>query len=435
MVAEKGMIWLHGAQILGGAIKSIGIKDGRIAAISDCEAEETSCHSVGHLERPATHATRENSPSAGGEDERFTHHPSELRMTRDGYGCSLHFESCIVFAGLINSHDHLDFNLFPRLGNRIYANYVEWGRDIHAVNRKEIDAVLKVPREIRWQWGIYKNLLNGITTVVNHGPRLPCSDASVSVFQKCYSLHSVMQEPRWRWRLNRPIARPWPYVIHVGEGTDGSAQDEIETLLRWNLFKRRLIAIHGVAMTQAQAASFAALIWCPASNFFLLNKTPEVEKLGKSTPIIFGTDSTLTASWNIWEQLRFARSLRMMPDETLFRAVTRTPARVWKLYDRGELREGFQADIVVANCPKSGKGYAPFFEVGPQEIVLVMSRGRIVLCDEARYQQASVAGLAADLIRVDLEYGRRYVARNLSALIGEIRRYAPEIRFQPEMAC
>jgi cytosine/adenosine deaminase-related metal-dependent hydrolase len=31
----------------------------------------------------------------------------------------LYFDDCIVFPGLINSHDHLDFNLFPQLGNRI----------------------------------------------------------------------------------------------------------------------------------------------------------------------------------------------------------------------------------------------------------------------------------------------------------------------------
>jgi adenine deaminase len=121
----------------------------------------------------------------------------------------------------------------------------------------------------------------------------------------------------------------------------------------------------------------------------------------------------------------------MMPDETLFRAVTRTPAQVWKLHDRGELRVGFQADIVVANRPKTGEDYAAFFEVNPQDIVLVMYRGRIVLCDEARYQQASVAELAADLSRVDLEYGSRYVAGNLSALIGEIRKHAPELNFHP----
>jgi cytosine/adenosine deaminase-related metal-dependent hydrolase len=43
-------------------------------------------------------------------------------------GIQFFFENALVFPGLINSHDHLDFNLFPRLGNGIYENYLEWGQ-------------------------------------------------------------------------------------------------------------------------------------------------------------------------------------------------------------------------------------------------------------------------------------------------------------------
>src|SRR5688572_1349169 len=85
---------------------------------------------------------------------------------------SLIFKDAMVFPGLINSHEHLDFNLFPRLGHGIYDNYKEWGRDIHEKDKDLIAEVLKVPISLRTQWGIYKNLLNGVTTVVNHGPRL-----------------------------------------------------------------------------------------------------------------------------------------------------------------------------------------------------------------------------------------------------------------------
>jgi|GEM_PF-4212352 len=42
--------------------------------------------------------------------------PPELCLT---------FNGSLVFPGLINSHDHLDFNSFPLLGNRIYNNYTE----------------------------------------------------------------------------------------------------------------------------------------------------------------------------------------------------------------------------------------------------------------------------------------------------------------------
>ena len=54
----------------------------------------------------------------------------------------------LLFPGLINSHDHLDFNLFPQTGNRIYNNYTEWGKDIQYQNKETINAVLKIPQQI-----------------------------------------------------------------------------------------------------------------------------------------------------------------------------------------------------------------------------------------------------------------------------------------------
>jgi hypothetical protein len=51
------------------------------------------------------------------------------------------FDNAVVFPGLINSHDHLDFNLFPQLGHHIYHNYTEWGDHIHRNYKTEIDAV------------------------------------------------------------------------------------------------------------------------------------------------------------------------------------------------------------------------------------------------------------------------------------------------------
>ena len=54
---------------------------------------------------------------------------------------TINFENAIAFPGLINSHDHLDFNLFPQTGNRIYNNYAEWGKDIRDQNKESINAV------------------------------------------------------------------------------------------------------------------------------------------------------------------------------------------------------------------------------------------------------------------------------------------------------
>src|SRR3954471_1257170 len=91
---------------------------------------------------------------------------SESGFYKSSASLKLNFDDALVLPGLINSHDHLDFNLFPTFGATIYKNYIEWATNIHGSYKDEIAAVLQVPEELRVQWGIYKNLLAGITTVV-----------------------------------------------------------------------------------------------------------------------------------------------------------------------------------------------------------------------------------------------------------------------------
>src|SRR5258708_27421333 len=125
--------------------------------------------------------------------------PATAQPTSDVDGLNLRFNIPVMaFPGLINSHDHLDFNLFPSLGHRIYPNYKEWGNDIHEQSESTIQEVLKVPLAIRIQWGVYKNLLNGITTVVNHSDRLNIPVELIYVYQDCFVLHSVQFEENWK---------------------------------------------------------------------------------------------------------------------------------------------------------------------------------------------------------------------------------------------
>jgi cytosine/adenosine deaminase-related metal-dependent hydrolase len=336
---------------------------------------------------------------------------------------SITFENALAFPGLVNSHDHLDFNLFPQTGNRIYNNYTEWGKDIRENNQDGINAILKIPRPLRTRWGIYKNLLNGVTTVVNHGERLTITDSPITVFQDCYSLHSIHFENNWKYQLNRLFKKKGSYVIHIGEGTDAASCKEINTLTKWNLFKRKLIGVHGVAMNEAQAGRFHAVVWCPVSNFFLLNCTAPVDQLKKHTNIIFGTDSTLTADWNIWEQLRQARKTSLLTDEELLDAVTVTAATVWDL-NTGAIAPGKDADIVIAKAKDHTAGMDAFYALNPEDILLVMHKGKIRLFDESLLDQLKIIpDIAGHFSRISIKGQFKFIEGNLPALINEIGKY------------
>jgi cytosine/adenosine deaminase-related metal-dependent hydrolase len=336
----------------------------------------------------------------------------------------LHFENAIAFPGLINSHDHLEFNLFSQFGDRLFNNYLQWSNYTSEKYKAEINKVLQIPLQLRILWGIYKNLLCGVTTVVHHGEKINVDNADINIFQDYHFLHSVGLEKKWKHKLNKPSSKKM-FVIHVGEGIDEYAHKEIDKLIRWNIFKKEIVAVHGVAMDQQQARSFKALVWCPASNFFMLNETAKVNVLKNYLPIIFGTDSTLTADWNLWEHLRSAKKRSSISDSELFDMLTRTPAQVWGLKNYGAIKKDHVADIVIAENRSDN-----FFESDPENILLILKNGEIKLFDDKLLSQLeSVNFIKKNYSEVSIKNSKKYVCGNLSGLITEIKKYYSEAKF------
>lgn len=346
---------------------------------------------------------------------------------------AIYFENCLAFPGLINSHDHLDFNLFPQLGNSHYKNYLDWGTGLHQQNSAVIQAILKIPKALRARWGVYKNLLNGITTVVQHGEVLTVNHAPINLFNQCYSLHSVGLEKRWKYKLNKPFIPDYPFVIHIGEGTDELSFKEINQLLRWNLLKRKIVGVHGVAMNMEQAGRFEALIWCPDSNFFTLGKTAPIDKVKTVTKVLFGTDSTLSADWSIWDQLRRARATGLLTDTELTDAVSTLPAAVWGLNDNGMLKEKHYADLVISKKKNPADGHTEaFFATDPEDIQLILNKGDIIYFDETLLPLLKNIR-AENYSRILIKNKCKYVLGRLDNLVQEIKKYAPEASFPVEI--
>ncbi|HEU4631128.1 MAG TPA: hypothetical protein VFS08_15360, partial [Gemmatimonadaceae bacterium] len=71
----------------------------------------------------------------------------------------------VLRPGLINAHEHLHRNHYPRLGRPPYRNAYEWGRDIHERDAAEIRRARALPRREALLRGAWKNLFAGVTTV------------------------------------------------------------------------------------------------------------------------------------------------------------------------------------------------------------------------------------------------------------------------------
>jgi cytosine/adenosine deaminase-related metal-dependent hydrolase len=325
-------------------------------------------------------------------------------------------DAAIAFPGLVNSHDHLEFNVYPALGHRRYVDYLDWGDDIHRRDARLIALLERVPRPARLRWGALKNVLCGVTTVAHHGDS-PDTGTSLPVDTvAATSIHSIRAAPRWRWRLNAPRDRS-PYVFHVGEGTSSSARREVDELVRWNLFGRRLVAVHALGIDAEQATRFQAVVWCPVSNEYLYGATADVAAIKRRTAVLLGTDSTLTGDWNIWSHLRCARAHGGLDDRELFESVTLVAAQAWRRPKTGRIAPGLVANLVVARR-KARNVYDAFFAVDPEDILLVLKGGAIVLCDASL--DIRPAGQSSS---VRIGTSEKWVAEDVPGIVAVLRKW------------
>ncbi len=353
--------------------------------------------------------------------------PFNLRKDDNYEELSFNFSNAIAFPGIINSHDHLEFNLFPKLGNRIYNDYIEWGNDINEQNKKQIEIVKKVPKDLHYKWGLYKNLICGVTTIINHGKILDTQHNNLpDVYSNYNYLHSLRIENKWKikflFKLNR-----LPFLIHIGEGTNKESINEIDELIKWNIFKKDLIGIHAIAMNEEQSKQFKAIIWCPDSNSFLYNKTANIPLLKKYSNILFGTDSTLSADWNLWNHLRLARDLNYLNEDELFLSISETASKVWGLKSKGKIEINNLADIVI--CKKKYKNkWESFYSINPEDILMILKKGIIVLIDsELTIQYQNFNKDDFDLIYINSI--KKYIIKGIRDLIQSINSLLPEFEF------
>lgn len=279
--------------------------------------------------------------------------------------------------GLINAHDHLHRNHYPRLGAPPYEDAYAWGEDIHAGWSEDIASAKQFDRRDALLFGALKNVLGGVTTVVHHDAwdRAFDDDFPIRV-ARLRTLHSLGFE------RNLPAASDLsaaaPLCIHLAEGVNARAAAEVEKLQRRGLLDGRLLAVHAVGVDAAGIGLLrgagAAVVWCPTSNRFLFGATAPRALFDSGIDVLLGTDALLTGDGTLLDELRAARALECVSDERLRASVGATAARRLGL-PVPCLGRGALADVILLR--------APLLEARPADVALVLVAGRAVLADES----------------------------------------------------
>lgn len=291
-----------------------------------------------------------------------------------------------IYPGLINSHDHLEFNCYPRLGEPPYKNAYEWGRDLHKRWQSTIHLIEKIPLRYRLWWGAWKNLFSGVTRVVHHNPYSPLFRLSfpTEVLRRYTFAHSLEFESNLQQALRR--RKPdIPFIIHLAEGIDELSASEVEKLDRIGGIDERTVAVHAVGITQSDVkllhSKRASIIWCPSSNLYLLNKTAPVDRIAKEIPLCLGTDSTLTGSETLFDELRIAQKEISLTPQQLFYLVTEAPRRIFQFSrDAGRISVDGRADLFLLPSD-STEPYEQLLHASPLDIALLVRNGKIFFFD------------------------------------------------------
>jgi len=227
-----------------------------------------------------------------------------------------------VYPGLINAHDHLELNHYPRTKFReVYNNAHEWGEDVNArLDTEPYKSLRQYPIWDRLFIGGLKNLLCGATTVAHHGPKyreMYRPDFPVRVIKDygwSHSLHFDSEEDIVKSYRSTPKDHPW--FIHLAEGTDDVAKEEQEKLRQLGCYEYNTIIVHGVGVEaedvylpySMEKQVGGGLVWCPSTNLYLLDETAMVDHWDVVNVgfVGMGSDSRLTADGDLLDEFACA---------------------------------------------------------------------------------------------------------------------------------
>jgi cytosine/adenosine deaminase-related metal-dependent hydrolase len=315
-----------------------------------------------------------------------------------------------VYPGLVNAHDHLELNNFSRLKWRErYANASEWIADFQPRFKTDPDLLgpLAVPLEARLWIGGLKNLLSGVTTVAHHNPlhaALRRADFPVRVVQSYGFSHSLHMDGDAVASVYRRTPRDRPWIIHAAEGVDAAAAGELDRLAALGCLGANTLLVHGVGLTAEARARLAAsgggLVWCPASNLFMLGATAQVADLAAQGRVALGSDSRLSGAPDLLEELRCAAATGQVELATLYRMVTADAASLLRMADAGKLSVGSPADLLVLP-PLAEGALTTLLAATRAEVGLVVLGGEPRYADQALGAAFTATGVSAAGVHVD----------------------------------
>lgn len=328
----------------------------------------------------------------------------------------------VIFPGLIDLHNHLVWNVFPRWRQNVeFATRYDWQQ------RPAYAIALSTPRGRLYadglachmnRYGEVKAIVGGATAVVGTlGPSKPglmdnqCIDGlarNLDFDSGFYGKEPNKEKLRYevfpmqvptdqitQIRNDLDSGKLTAYIVHVGEGkaSDASAAREFTMFQSQGLLRTGVSIIHGVALGRPQFAEMAkngvGLIWSPRSNIELYGVTTDVATAKQQgVKIAVAPDWSPSGSDGLLQELKYVSTWNagqnppVFTDAELVAMATSNPAQLAKVDDKiGSIKPGLYADLLLIK--KSDlDAYRTLLLSNPPEVRLVIINGAAVYGDK-----------------------------------------------------
>ena len=317
----------------------------------------------------------------------------------------------LIFPGLINAHEHMHVNTVPPLkGGAPFRNSYAWIAAFQEhFKEPAVIAALQVPKALRLRHGALKNLLAGTTCVVHHDPWHPALDetnfpvALLRDYGWSYALGWPDYGPSIRQSFAAtPADRPW--LIHLAEGTDATAQAELPRLDQMGCLAANSVLIHGVGMREQDIdrviARDAAVVWCPTSNRNLLGRSLDPRRLCAAGRLALGTDSRLSGARDLLDEMSGIAARGELSPNQLLALVTSQAARILRLSSNGSLSPGAPADLVIVE-DRGGDERCGLVGIVRSQVRAVVRHGVPRIADPDFAEWFAVAGMETVPVTLD----------------------------------
>ena len=360
---------------------------------------------------------------------------------------NLNLHGLSIYPGLINAHDSLlaSYHAFPG-ENRPYFNWLAWDNDLKSSPLFRERMLLEV--EDLYRLGAYRNLLSGVTTVVDHIPHFVRESAPeelpVGLLTRFGISHSIgSYSLDWgdgvALEYTRALKEGLPYITHIAEGFDRESKESLQNLIKEGGLGANTVLVHGLSLSEQDlrkiADAGASLVWCPASNLLLYEQTTPVQKareLGIS--ISLGSDSAMSGSSGLLADLAAAAGYRNemgiqgLDDLEIVKMATENPARDLKLEGRGKLAEDYAADLLVLKGKDPRNPLRSLIQADPEDIYLVVRQGVPLYGDAGLEIIFTEMGVLFDRIKIGktdklIIKGIKKLLDSITATVGTYREF------------